>query len=242
MGAGHEELAKAVCDKLVADGKLKEKPAFIRNDRQAKIVKVFTDANLDPDSLTTMTGRAVEVAVRKATEGEAWVDDVQRVLQGMLSEDMAKSTEGVQESEEMKALRKKMTDNALAEFGADSAPPPNPERGGPRRGGGGGDRDDAEYGSFGGARGGGGACYNCGKEGHQSRDCPEPRQDGYGGGRGGGGGACYNCGKEGHQSRDCPEPRQDGYGGGRGGGGGACYNCGQEGHQSRDCPEPRRER
>ena len=28
------QLSKAVCDALVADGKLKEKPAFIRNDRE----------------------------------------------------------------------------------------------------------------------------------------------------------------------------------------------------------------
>jgi len=40
-------LAKAVCDTLVADGKLKEKPAFIRTDREAKIAKIFEGAKLD---------------------------------------------------------------------------------------------------------------------------------------------------------------------------------------------------
>eukprot|EP00962_Isochrysis_galbana_P010626 scaffold2941_cov102-Isochrysis_galbana.AAC.3 len=50
-------LAHAVCDLLVAEGKLKEKPAFIRTDREAKIAKVFQAANLDgapaPGSMLT---------------------------------------------------------------------------------------------------------------------------------------------------------------------------------------------
>ena len=239
-----DELAAAVCDVLVANGKLKATPAFIRKDREAKIVKVFEQAKLDKAALEAMNGRSVEVAVRNATQGEAWVDDVQTVLKGMLSEEAAKDTAAPPESEEMKALRQKMVDNAKLEF-ANGDPPPNPAGpGGGRGGGGGGGRggDDEAYGHFGGRGGDGGrACYNCGQEGHLSRDCPEARKDGggsFGGGDFGGGGGreCYNCGQSGHMSRDCPEPRKDG-GGGRGR---ACYNCGQEGHQARDCPEPRR--
>jgi len=46
--------------------------------------------------------------------------------------------------------------------------------------------------------GGGGKCFNCGKPGHISRDCPD-------GGGGKGRGNCFNCGKPGHISKDCPE-------------------------------------
>jgi hypothetical protein len=35
------ELVAAVCDKLVAEGKIRSSPAFIRTDREAKILKVF---------------------------------------------------------------------------------------------------------------------------------------------------------------------------------------------------------
>ena len=212
----------------VAAGKLKEKPAFIRGDREKKITEIFTSAGLDGAKMNSLNGREVEVAVRKATQGEAWVDDVQNALKGMLSEEAAKGTT-VEESAEVKELRTKMVEQAKVNF-ADGAPPPNPEGPGGRRGAGGdrgrggGDRGDENYGSFGGDRKDDRECYNCGKFGHISRDCPEPRQDN----RSGGGGRregdenygsfggdrkddreCFNCGKFGHISRDCPEPRQE---------------------------------
>lgn len=86
-------------------------------------------------------------------------------------------------------------------------------------------------GGFGGRGGGGSGCFNCGEEGHMSRECPSAR--GGRGGRGGGGGGgsgCFKCGQEGHMSRECPS------GGSSGGGRGGCFNCGQEGHMSRECP------
>ena len=153
-------LAGAVCDTLVKDGKLKEKPAFIRTDRQAKIEKVFVSAGLNGAKLESVNARGIEVLVRNATEGEAWVDDVQGALRGMLSEEAAASTTGSFESDELKELRAKQIEGTRAEFGADAPPPTSA---GPRRGSGG-DRDDASYGSFGGPGGGGGgdrACYNC---------------------------------------------------------------------------------
>eukprot|EP00966_Prymnesium_polylepis_P169848 3926846-Prymnesium_polylepis.1 len=88
------DLAKAVCDALVAEGKLKEKPAFIRTDREKKIAGVFEAAKLNGAKMVELTGRAVEVAVRNATQGEAWVDDVQRVLKGMMSAEQAAKTDG----------------------------------------------------------------------------------------------------------------------------------------------------
>jgi hypothetical protein len=120
------DLSKAVCDTLVTAGKLKEKPAFIRSDREAKITKVFEAAKLDGAKMAEANGRAIEVAIRNATEGEAWVDDVQSAVKGMLSDEAAKSVEAAPESPEVKAVREKMLGLAQENATADGGPPPNP--------------------------------------------------------------------------------------------------------------------
>ena len=42
-------------------------------------------------------------------------------------------------------------------------------------------------------------CFNCGKIGHISTDCPKPA----------GNKSCYNCGLEGHIAKHCPNATQD---------------------------------
>ena len=65
-----------------------------------------------------------------------------------------------------------------------------------------------------------GLCHNCGRDGHHSRFCPEPRQERVVRG------PCYNCGQDGHHSAACPRgestraaggERPYGKGGGKGG-------------------------
>jgi hypothetical protein len=101
-------------------------------------------------------------------------------------------------------------------------------------------------------------CYNCSKNGHLAKDCPEPKRAAA---------CCYICGSEGHLSRDCMPPHRTARAArlrlsptvcrppampltvhralGRAGpsapdGAAACFHCGLPGHFASECTAPTR--
>jgi len=71
-------------------------------------------------------------------------------------------------------------------------------------------------------------CFNCGEEGHNKTDCPNPPKEG-GGDRPERPKGCFKCGSEEHRAADCEQPDK-------------CRRCGQEGHMVRDCTEEEKTR
>jgi len=232
-----EELAKALCDALVAKGQLKEKPAFIRTDREAKIAGVFSQIGLDGAKMETFDNPGpLEMMIRKGTNQEAWVQQVVDVLVSMLPEEASKAKKEMGMSEEAKEeLEAAKEKTASRRERQEQREEQETEESGAKGGGGGKGRgrgrdDDGERG------GGGGGGW----------DAEDRSGGGWGGDQKRGGNQenmeCFNCSQMGHSSRDCPEPRKQTKGKGKGGGDASgemqCNNCKQFGHRSRDCTEP----
>mmetsp|Transcript_32582 Transcript_32582/g.75704 ORF Transcript_32582/g.75704 Transcript_32582/m.75704 type:complete len:260 (-) Transcript_32582:93-872(-) len=214
------QLARALCDALVAKGQLKDKPAFIRSDREAKIASVFEGVGLDGSKMAEFDNPGpLEMLVRKGTNGEAWVQQVIDALVRMLPEEAAtapkKMTMDENSKEELAAAKEKSQQRR------DRLQAQEEERGGADGGRGDGGRGDGGRGDGGRESGKGGRGKGGSSSGFRDRD----REEGWGDS---GGGRCPAAPKErggkGKGKRDRSAMQ--------------CLNCKQFGHKSRDCPEP----
>ena len=86
-------MAHHVCNKLVASGQLKEKPEFIRKDREDILAQLFKSIGLNGRVMTTFTDTGMlDLLVPSCAEGEGWVDSVLTELKLMLSDEVRRSS------------------------------------------------------------------------------------------------------------------------------------------------------
>lgn len=143
-----QDIAKQLCDDLVARGELKERPAFIRSDREAKLAELFEGLGLDGAKMVSFQNPGpLERLVRTATQGEVWVEQVVSGLVALLPAEVAQASRAIDMDEEAKEMMSQVRENTARRV----------EKAGSKGGKG---RDD-EYGNFGG-RGRGYQDYHAG--------------------------------------------------------------------------------
>jgi len=231
------ELGHALCDALVAKGDLKEKPAFIRTDREAKIVQIFEAIGLDGQKMNSFDNPGpLEMMIRKGTNGEAWVQQALAALVDMLPAEAAAASKKMGMDEDTKAELEAAKEKTAQR--RDRQEEQGEDNGGKGRR----DRDEGEYGGGKGRSDGGeGGDRGGGKSQGKGRFDRDDGESGYRGGGERGPLQCFNCDGMGHSARDCPEPPKP-----KGEGKGKrhdrkemqCNNCKQFGHKSRDCKQP----
>ena len=91
----HADLARAVCEVLVSDGRLNDKKPGARAEREQRLTQIFEAAKLDGAKLAKITVRGVEALVRKATQGESWVDSVIDAIKSWMGAGADKSRSSV---------------------------------------------------------------------------------------------------------------------------------------------------
>lgn len=88
------QLAAGVCDDLVANGRMREKPEGIRKEREKSLAETFQKAMLDGARMKTITSLELDVIIRRYTKGQSWVEDVQAMLKEMMSTGITDDLEG----------------------------------------------------------------------------------------------------------------------------------------------------